>query len=172
MTARRHWLRFAGLCLLMLPTMSAAYAQGGNYPAKPVTIISDAAAGSAPDVTVRLVAEGLTRVWGQQVIVLNRPGANGSISARAAADAAPDGYTLYMPSLSTFVALPTAAPNLPLKLPRDFLPIGFAADQPMFITIDPSLGIKTLPQFIERAKREPGKFSVAVSGWAFDRRSR
>jgi tripartite-type tricarboxylate transporter receptor subunit TctC len=69
-----------------------------------------------------------------------------------------------MPSLSTFVALPTVAPNLPVKLPRDFLPIGFAADQPMFITVSPSVEAKTLPQFIELAKKEPGKYSVAVSG--------
>jgi tripartite-type tricarboxylate transporter receptor subunit TctC len=69
-----------------------------------------------------------------------------------------------MPSLSTFAALPTVAPNLPLKLPRDFLPIGFTAEQPMFITVDPALGIKTLPQLIERAKKEPGKISIAVSG--------
>jgi tripartite-type tricarboxylate transporter receptor subunit TctC len=69
-----------------------------------------------------------------------------------------------MPSLSTFAALPTVAPNLPVKLPRDFLPIGFTAEQPMFITVDPALGITTLPQLIELAKREPGKISIAVSG--------
>ena len=141
-----------------------AHAQDGKYPTKPVTIISDAAAGSAPDVAVRLVADGLTKLWGEQVIVLNRPGANGSIAARAASEAVADGYTLFMPSLSTFVALPTVAPNLPVKVPRDFLPIGFAADQPMFITVSPSVDAKALPQFIELAKKEPGKYSVAVSG--------
>ena len=141
-----------------------AHAQDGKYPTKPVTIISDAAAGSAPDVAVRLVADGLTKLWNEQVIVLNRPGANGSIAARAASEAVADGYTLFMPSLSTFVALPTVAPNLPVKVPRDFLPIGFAADQPMFITVSPSVDAKTLPQFIALAKKEPGKYSVAVSG--------
>jgi len=141
-----------------------AHAQDGKYPTKPVTIISDAAAGSAPDVAVRLVADGLTKLWNEQVIVLNRPGANGSIAARAASEAVADGYTLFMPSLSTFVALPTVAPNLPVKVPRDFLPIGFAADQPMFITVSPSVDAKALPQFIELAKKEPGKYSVAVSG--------
>ena len=69
-----------------------------------------------------------------------------------------------MPSLSTFAALPTVAPNLPVKLPRDFLPIGFTAEQPMFITVDPALGITTLPQLIELAKRKPGEISIAVSG--------
>jgi tripartite-type tricarboxylate transporter receptor subunit TctC len=158
---RSRWLALAGLGL-MATAASAAHAQG--YPEKPVSIISDAAAGSAPDVSARFFAEGLSRIWGQQVVVVNRPGANGSIAARAAAEAVNDGYTLYMPALSTFVALPTVAPNLPVRLPRDFLPIGFTAEQPMFIAVDPALGITTLPQLIARAKAEPGKLSIASSG--------
>ncbi|HEX8813779.1 MAG TPA: tripartite tricarboxylate transporter substrate binding protein, partial [Terracidiphilus sp.] len=98
------------------------------------------------------------------VIVINHPGANGSIAARAAAEAAPDGYTLYMPVLSSFVALPTVAPNLPMKLPRDFVPIGFAAENPMFIAVNPSLGVTTLPELIALAKKRPGKVSIAVTG--------
>ncbi len=163
MQRRQFWSGLLAFILLAASGSGAAYAQAG-YPTKPVTIIADSAAGSAPDVAVRLVAEDLTKIWGQQVIVLNRPGANGSIAARAAAEATPDGYTLFMPSLSTFVALPTVAPNLPVKLPRDFLPIGFAADQPMFITMSPSVPAKTLPEFIALAKKEPGKYTVAVSG--------
>jgi len=164
MQRRQFWSGLLASCLLAMLGSGVAHAQDGKYPTKPVTIISDAAAGSAPDVAVRLVADGLTKLWGEQVIVLNRPGANGSIAARAASEAVADGYTLFMPSLSTFVALPTVAPNLPVKVPRDFLPIGFAADQPMFITVSPSVDAKALPQFIELAKKEPGKYSVAVSG--------
>ena len=159
-----RWFSIASLCLLILPAASVAYAQAGNYPAKPVMIISDAAAGTAPDVTARFVAEGLGKIWGQQVVVINHPGANGSIAAHAASDATADGYTLFMPALSTFVALPTIAPNLPLKLPRDFLPIGFTAEQPMFIAVGPSLGATTLPQLIALAKKEPEKITFAVSG--------
>ncbi len=164
MNRRQLWARLAGALLLSLPAVSLAHAQAGNYPEKPVTIIADAAAGAAPDVAVRFFAEGLGRIWNQQVLVVNRPGANGSIAARAAADAPNDGYTLYTPALSTFVALPTVAPNLPVKLPRDFLAIGFTAEQPMFIAVDPALGIKTLPELIARAKQEPGKLTIASSG--------
>jgi tripartite-type tricarboxylate transporter receptor subunit TctC len=164
MKGRQHWFSIAGLCLLILPTASAAYAQAGNYPDRPVTIISDAAAGASPDVATRFVAEGLSKIWGQQAVVVNHPGANGSIAARAASEVAADGYTLFTPALSTFVALPTIAPNLPLKLPRDFQPIGFIADQPMFIAIDPALGIATLPQLIDHAKKDPGKISIALTG--------
>src|SRR6516225_9712153 len=162
MIARLYWIGLAVLGLLAWSL--AAQAQAVKYPEKPVSIISDAPPGSTPDVDARFIADGLSKVWGQQAVIINHAGANGSIAARAASEAAADGYTLFMPSLSTFVALPTVAPNLPVKLPRDFLPIGFAADQPMFITVSPSVEAKTLPQFIELAKKEPGKYSVAVSG--------
>ena len=80
-----------------------------------------------------------------------------AISARAAADAAPDGYTLYMPALSTFLAVPGRAPNLPLKLPRDFTPIGSVSQQPIFIAVAASLDVKTVPQLIALAKQRPGE---------------
>jgi len=160
----RHWSYVAVLCLFALPAASSSFAQAGNYPEKPVTIISDAGAGASPDVATRIVADGLDKVWGQHAAVINHPGANGSIGARAASEAIADGYTLYAPALSTFVALPTVAPNLPIKLPRDFLPIGFIAEQPMFLAVDPASGITTLPQLIERAKKDPGAISIAISG--------
>jgi tripartite-type tricarboxylate transporter receptor subunit TctC len=158
------WFGVAGLCFATLAATPAAHAQAGNYPQKPVTIIADAAPGATPDVDARFVAEALSKMWGQQVIVINHPGANGSIAARTAAEAVPDGYTLYMPVLSTFAALPTVAPNLPLKLPRDFIPIGYTAENPMFFAAAPSLGVATLPELIALAKKEPGKISIAVTG--------
>jgi tripartite-type tricarboxylate transporter receptor subunit TctC len=150
--------------LLGLPLASVAHAQAGNYPEKPVTIIADAAPGATPDVDARFVAEGLSKIWGQQVIVINHPGANGSIAARIATEAVPDGYTLFMPALSTFAALPSVAPNLPLKLPRDFVPIGYTAENPMFFAVTPSLGVSTLAELIALAKKDPGKISIAVTG--------
>jgi tripartite-type tricarboxylate transporter receptor subunit TctC len=152
------------LALLTLPAASGANAQAGDYPNKPVTIICDAAPGATPDVDARFVAEGLSKIWGKQVVVVNRQGANGSIAARAASEVIPDGYTLYMPALSTFVALPSVAPNLPVRLPRDFVPIGYTAENPMFFAVNPGLGIATLPELIARAKKEPGKISIAVTG--------
>lgn len=150
--------------LLMLPAASSAYAQASDYPDKAVNIITDAAAGSSPDVVARFVADGLGKIWGKQVVVIDHPGANGSLAVHIASDAAPDGYTLFHPALSTFVALPTIAPNIPIKLPRDFLPIGLSADQPMFIAVSPTLGISTLPELIALAKKEPDKLTIAVTG--------
>ena len=156
--------RIAGLCLLTLPMAAAAQAQGLNYPDKPVTVISDAAPGATPDIDARFCADGLSKMWGQQVVVVNRQGAFGSLAARAASEAAPDGYTLFMPSLASFIARADVAPNVPLKLPRDFLPIGFTAENPMFVAVNPSLGVNTLPELIALAKKEPGKISIAVTG--------
>src|SRR5580693_6704892 len=117
MNTRGYLSRIAALCLLALPAATSAFAQATKYPEKAVMIISDAGAGASPDVATRIVADGLSKLWGQQAVVVNHPGANGSIAARAASEALPDGYTLYSPALSTFVALPTVAPNLPVKLP-------------------------------------------------------
>ena len=97
-------------------------------------------------------------------MVENRPGASGAISAPAAAEATPDGYTLYAPALSTFLTLPGRAPNLPLKLPRDFIPIGFTFDQPMSIGVSPTLGVNTLPELIALAKTKPGEITYSVAG--------
>src|SRR5438034_9592488 len=107
-----RWIRIAWL---LVPAMSVAgevQAQSTSYPTKPVKIISDSAPGSAVDVSLRILADGLGQHWGQQVLVLNHPGAGGAISARVAAEAVPDGYTLYAPALSVFLAVPGKAANL------------------------------------------------------------
>jgi tripartite-type tricarboxylate transporter receptor subunit TctC len=110
------------LCLLLLGIVvaGAVRAQPLNYPDRPVRIISDAAPGGAIDTNLRIITESLSKKWAQQVVIENRPGAGGAISATAAAEAPPDGYTLYAPALSVFLTIPGKAPNLPLKLPRDF----------------------------------------------------
>jgi tripartite-type tricarboxylate transporter receptor subunit TctC len=159
-----HSLMIACFWLLPLSAAAQVHAQAQQYPSKPVTIISDSAAGSTPDAVMRVIADRLGQIWGQQVLAVNHPGATGSIASRIAADAPPDGHTLYMPVLSTFVSLPGTAPNLPIRLPRDFSAIGFAGENPMFIVVNPSLGITKLPDLIARAKGHPGEISCAVTG--------
>lgn len=158
-----HSLTIASLSLLAAATV-AAHAQPAGYPSKPVKIIADSAAGSAPDVVLRLIADRLGQIWGQQVVVENKPGAGGSIAARVAAEAAPDGYTFYQPVLSTFASLPKAATNLPLKVPRDFLAVGFSAENPMFMAVTKSFAVATVGELIAQAKARPDKISYAVTG--------
>ena len=96
------WLTIASLALAI--ASSGALAQS-DYPNKPVRIVVDSAAGSANDVALRILADKLSKIWNQQVLTLNHPGAGGGISARVASEAPNDGYTLYMPATSPFLSL-------------------------------------------------------------------
>src|SRR5436190_15088444 len=145
---RRTVLRLAaGACAWpALSRIEAARAQ--EYPAKPVRIITHSAPGGSPDALLRIVADRLTQKWGRQIVVLNHPGAGGAVAARTAAQAPPDGYTIYMPASSAFVTLSGLQANLPLEVPRDFAPVGFVALQPFFLSVVSSLAAKSLPEFI------------------------
>jgi tripartite-type tricarboxylate transporter receptor subunit TctC len=162
MKVARDWRQLVWLWFLLL--VFGAQAQAVEYPMRPVRIISDSAPGSAVDLILRTLADRLGQVWGRQVVALNQPGGGGAISARNAADATPDGYTLYMPALSVFLDVPGRAANLPIGLPRDFVPVASVADQPMFIAVSPSLGVSTLPELIALAKKRPGEIAYAVTG--------
>ena len=151
-------------CLLLAGATTQAFAQAEGYPNKPIRIITHSAAGGAPDVLLRFVGERLGQILGQQIVVLNQPGAGGAVAARGGASATPDGYTLYMPAASAFVTLSGLQPNLPLQLPRDFKPVGFIGEQPMVLTVPASLGVSSLPEFIALAKKSPGKLSYAATG--------
>jgi tripartite-type tricarboxylate transporter receptor subunit TctC len=127
-------------------------------------MISDSAPGTAVDTGLRIIADGMSRHWGQQVVVVDQPGAAGAISATIASQAPPDGYTLYAPALSVFLAVPGKAANLPLMVPRDFTAVGYTVDQPLAVGVSPKLGIKTLKELIDLAKSKPGELSYAVTG--------
>jgi len=161
---RWHWFNLAVSFLLAVATPAALPAGAQEYPTRPVKIITDSGPGSAVDVTLRLIANGLSQIWGQQVLAVNQPGGGGAIATRIAAGSAPDGYTLFIPALSTFVALPGTAANLPIEVPRDFAPIGYFGGSPMFITAAPSLGVATLAELIELARRRPGELAYGTNG--------
>jgi tripartite-type tricarboxylate transporter receptor subunit TctC len=150
--------------LVALATTSASPVFADDYPNKPIKVISDSAPGSAIDVTFRMVMDRLGTALGQQIVPIDQPGAGGAIAAHAASDSIPDGYTLFAPALSLFISLPGKAQNLPLILPRDFLPVGSLAELPMFICASVQSGIKTLPELISRAKEHPDQVSFAATG--------
>jgi tripartite-type tricarboxylate transporter receptor subunit TctC len=159
---QRSCIKAVGLLALALTT-GPAWAQA-DYPNQPVRLISDSSPGSAVDTGLRIIADGMSRHWNQQVVIVNQPGAGGAISATIAAQAAPDGYTLYAPALSVFLAVPGKAPNLPLMVPRDFAAVGYTVDQPLAVAASPKLGIKTLQELIALAQKKPGELSYAVTG--------
>jgi tripartite-type tricarboxylate transporter receptor subunit TctC len=155
---------FIAVALSLLPIFAAGAAQAEPYPTRPVRLITDGAAGSAIDVPMRIIADGLSRIWGQQAVIINQPGAGGAIAARAAASAVPDGYTFGMPAVSAFVALPGDADNLPIQVPRDFVPVGSLGGAAMFITAAAWLEVKTLPDLIALAKQRPGELAYGTNG--------
>src|SRR5215467_3510443 len=160
---QRLCMKTACLLLLAMLAADAASAQT-DYPNNPVRLISDSGSGSAIDTGLRIIADGMSRYWNQQVVIVNQPGAAGSISATVASQAAPDGYTLYAPALSLFLAVPGKAPNLPLMVPRDFAAVGYAFDQLLVVAVSPKLGITTLQELIDLARKKPGELSYAVTG--------
>src|SRR5215470_11639770 len=119
----RLTMRHMASLVLALATTIAAPAFADDYPNKPIKMISDSAPGSAVDVTFRIVMDRLGTVLGQRIVPVDQPGAGGAIAAHAAAESIPDGYTLFAPALSLFISIPGKAENLPLILPRDFLPV-------------------------------------------------
>jgi tripartite-type tricarboxylate transporter receptor subunit TctC len=152
------------LAVLIVAAAVTRPTHADDYPSKPIRIISDSPPGSAVDVTFRLVMDRLGTKLGQQIVPVDQPGASGAIAAHAASEAIPDGYTLFAPAISLFISLPGKAENLPLMLPRDFLPVGSLIAQPMFICASVASGIKTVPDLIKRAKQQPGKISFAATG--------
>jgi tripartite-type tricarboxylate transporter receptor subunit TctC len=162
---RRGWRCCLALVVLAALTLVAltlgAHAQ--DYPSRPVKVIISITAGAGPDVITRIVGEHLGKLWGQQVVVENRPGAGGAIAVRAAGASAPDGYTLYVAVASNFLALPEMLAKLPHDVARDFVPIGFVGAHPMVIGASAELGVDTLPALIALAKQRPGAFNIGIS---------
>ncbi len=148
--------------LLFAPVVSTGMARAADYPTRPVKIVVQSPAGTAPDVVCRLLAEQFAKLWGQQVLVLNQPGGGGTIAARAAVTAAPDGYTLFMPATSIFVSMPALYRDLSFDVFRDLAPIGFVGEQPLALAVTPSLGVNSLQQLITMSREQPAKINLAT----------
>ena len=135
-----------------------------TWPTRPIKLINALAAGSAPDILSRMIAEPLSRALGQQVVVENRAGAANIIATQAAARAAPDGYTLYFgPSLALAVN-PHTFKSLPYDPVTDFTYIAMVSKAAFFVLAHPDLPAKSLPELIALDKAKPGQLSVAVDG--------
>ena len=153
-------LRAGLLCLFAAVASAGSSVHAQTYPAGPVKFITPLAAGTGSDPAMRVVIDHLGRMWGQQTLLINQPGASGAIATRAAANAAPDGLTLYMAVASTFVVLPEIQPNLPFNV-NDFVPIGFVGEVPMAIAASPNLPANNLLELIAYSKRQPAGLNTA-----------
>lgn len=136
------------------------------YPNKPVRIVVGFAAGGAADALTRIIAQGLSSQLGQQVIVENKPGAQGIVSAQAVASAPPDGYTLLLGTNTAMVAVPSLQPNPPYDPFKAFTPISSAGEFSMFLVVPPSLPVKNVSELLQHVNANPGKLNSASSNSA------
>ena len=158
---RRRALAVAGAAGALLAAPAIAQAP---WPNKPVRFVVPFPPGQAADIFARMMAEKLTDVWKQQVIVENKGGGSGIPATEYGKAAAPDGYTLMVVSSGTFGVNPSLFPDLPYKPLVDFLPISNIFLVPLVIVAHPSFPATTLAELIALARKEPGKLSYASAG--------
>jgi tripartite-type tricarboxylate transporter receptor subunit TctC len=134
-----------------------------NYPARPIRLIVSFAPGGSVDLVARLVGQKLSERAGQQMVIDNRPGAGGNISAEIAARAAPDGYTLYMSSASLVVNV-SLYRKLAYDPLRDFAPVTLLASVQNVLVAHPSVAASSVAELVTLAKKTPGKLLYASTG--------
>jgi tripartite-type tricarboxylate transporter receptor subunit TctC len=160
-TCRRFFVKALALASIacVLPYTAAAQ----SYPAKPVRMLVASSAGSNPDTIGRIVANALTQLWGQQVIVDNRAGAGGNIGAEVAARAPADGYTLLMAHTNHSIN-PPLYKKLSYDILADFAAVTLVGTSPFVAVVHPSLPAKSVPDLIRIAKARPGDLNYASAG--------
>ena len=149
------------LTILLLWVSVAASAQ--SFPVKPLRIILGFPPGGATDIAARAVAQKLTENFGQQVIVDNRPGAASNIGAEAVARAAPDGYTMFLGSVSTSIN-PSLYARLSYDPQRDFAAVAHVATTPFLLVVHPSMPVQNVRELIAFAKARPEQINYATAG--------
>ncbi len=149
-----------GLAVLAAPTAFAAEA----FPTKPVTVVTAFAPGSGPDAVLRLVADKLSRDWGQRVLVENRPGGGGFIAIEAVRRAAPDGYTLLQLDSEHLAALPHLYKSRNFTTLDHFDPVAILFRTPFFIAVPTNSELRSVGDLVAKAKANPGKLSYGSWG--------
>lgn len=149
------------LCILSLSFGIEVFAQ--SYPARPIRLVVSFAAGGGVDLVARLAGQKLSEAWNQQVVIDNRPGAGGNVSAELVAKSPADGYTIYMSSASVVVnsSLYKSLPYDPLK---DFAPVTLLVSAHNVLVAHPSLPAKNIRELIALAKKKPGQINYASTG--------
>ena len=159
---KRHLLRALSALTLSLAGLGMAQAQG--YPTKPVRLIVPFPAGGATDLFARTLSQKIGEKLGQSLVVENRPGAGGTLGSDLAAKASPDGYTLLLSTSSTHSIGPNLNPRMPYDAVRDFTPISHLGNAPSIMLVPNNSPAKTVKEWIDYAKKNPGRLNYASSG--------
>ena len=154
-------LRTAAAALAMFAAL-AVHAQ--QYPTRPVKIIVAFTAGGTSDIMARTVGQRLSERFGQPFVIENRPGAGGNLGSGVVCNAPPDGYTLLVNSVGPLAINPTLYKTLPCNPLTDLVPIAQISNVPNVLVVPPSLGVKTMDQFVAYAKAHPGKLNYGSTG--------
>src|SRR4051794_29673088 len=141
----------------------ATTASAQNYPSGPVKLIVPVPAGGVTDVMARVIGQRLQEIWGQTVVVENRPGGNSGVDAQAVERAPPDGLTLLVAPDATFTANPALFSKL-IYEPDNFTPIAVLTRGTPMLIVHPSLPVRTVPELVAYAKANPGKLSYGSFG--------
>ncbi len=152
-----------GAFLAVALALTSSVVRAQTYPSRHITLIIPFAAGGSNDIVARTIGKELTEVWGQPVIVENRPGAGGVIGASAVAAAPPDGYTLLLVS-STFTINAAIRKGMPFDTIKDFTPVAFIARSPLLVTASNKLPVKSAKELLALAMSKPGQITYASSG--------
>jgi tripartite-type tricarboxylate transporter receptor subunit TctC len=158
---RRNFLHLAAGAAALPAVSRVAWAQ--TYPSRPVRVIVPFPPGGALDIVARMIGQWLSERLGQQFFIENKPGAGGNIGTEAAVRASPDGYTLLM-AVSANAINAALYEKLPFNFIRDTAPVASIASIPLIMEVNPSVPVKTVPEFIAYAKANPGKISMASAG--------
>jgi len=154
-----------GLALgLSLCTLAAAPSFAQTFPSRPVTLVVPFPPGGGTDTGGRVIAEQLSRRWGQPVVVENKGGAAGQIGADFVAKSRPDGYTLLLGNVGTQAINPSLYPKMPYDADKAFAPVSLVAELPLALMVNPSVPAKTAAEFVALAKSKPGQMSYSSSG--------
>jgi tripartite-type tricarboxylate transporter receptor subunit TctC len=152
------------LCFLVLGLLGLPTVAQDTWPARPIRLVVNSSPGGATDYFARLMAQSLSEVLKQPVVVDNRPGASGNIGADIVAKASPDGYTVLVSSTPALIINPSLYANLPYNAERDFTPVAQGVVSPLVWVIHPSLPARTLADLVDVAKREPGQVAYGSAG--------
>ena len=158
-----HCFRLFAAVVLM--TVPLAHALAQDWPAKPITMIMGFPAGSGVDVVGRTLQESMEKTLNTRIISEYRSGAGGNLASEAVAKARPDGYTILLGTAATHGVNAALYKNLPFDVEADFTPIAPLVDVSNVLTINPAvIDVKTVKEFIEKVKANPGKYNYASTG--------
>src|SRR5436853_7674419 len=161
MIARRRYIALCGAAIAMPFLLRGAHAQ--SYPTRFVRLIVPFPPGGAVDAAARIIANRLSEMWGQQMVIENKGGAGGNIAAQAVLNSDPDGYTVYICSIGRAINQ-FIYPRIGYTPVTDFAPVTLMCVYPNIMAVPNSSPDRSVPEFIARAKADPGKVTYASSG--------